>query len=711
MTIVVSSLGFPRIGPRRELGGALESFWSGKIGAHGLLEDAAGLRAAAWVRQKAAGISCIPSNDFSLYDHVLDTAVMVGAIPEAYGWKGGKVSLKTYFAMARGTALKKRAWFGTNYHYVVPEFEEGQGFSPASTKAVDEFLEAKSLGFHTRPVLLGPLTFLLLGKKDDGFDPLTLLPQLLAVYAQILRKLEAAGADWVQMDEPMLVGDLDGDVRRAYGTAYAMLTTAAPRLKLMLATYFGSLDANLDVALELPVAGLHVDLASAPGQLGALVAKAPKHLVLSLGVVDGRNIWRTDLTAALDQLEPLVQMLGRDRVQLASSCSLMHVPFDLDRETVLPPGLKSSLAFSVQKLDELGTLGRALNNGRAAVNNLLAASDWAAAWRERDTTICDPAVARRIAAVTPSMVRRPGTINARRKLQNSALALPDFPTTIVGDLPHTDQVRRAHRAFADAALSDGDYEAFLRKETEEAVRWQDGIGLDVLVHGGFERSDLVEYLGERLDGFAVTKHGWVQSHGASCVRPPILFGDVKRMRPMTVTWATYAQSHTKKPVKALLVGPVTMLQRSFVRRDAQRNLICCQIALALRDEMVDLENAGIRVIQVDEPGIEHGAPMQREARKEFLGWAVECFRIATAGASNRTQIHSHVNCADRDPMIAEAIRALDVDVLAIEPVSPADVAPNANRIAFQSLEGRQWDEVEPALMQMVNAAKRLRGRR
>ena len=776
MSVVVSTLGFPRIGPRRELKKSLESYWAGKTTAKALLEDASGLRAAAWARLKAAGVTHIPSNDFSLYDHVLDTTAMVGALPEVYGWKGGKIPLDTYFAMARGTrgtpgdeacahhghdhgapaqglpALEMTKWFDTNYHYMVPEFVKGQTFSLASTKPLDEFLEAKSLGVHTRPVLLGPVTYLLLGKsKDPTLEPLSLLRSLLPVYIEILRKLEAAGADWVQIDEPALVLDLDDKARAALGMAYATFFSAAPRLKLMLATYFGALGDNLETALELPVAGLHVDLVRAPEQLDAVLAKAPADLVLSLGVIDGRNVWRADLPAVLDRLEPVVAARGTDKIVLAPSCSLLHVPVDLGQEDALDEDLKSWLAFAVQKVNELATLGQALNQGRAAVKDALSASARAASARKTSPKIHDPAVKQRMAAVTSSMARRHGPFEARRALQRRELALPVFPTTTIGSFPQTEGVRKARAAHAKGALSDAEYQAYLRKETESAVRWQEEIGIDVLVHGEFERNDMVQYFGEQLSGYAFTKHAWVQSYGSRYVRPPIIFGDVARPHPMTVEWSAYAQSLTGKPMKGMLTGPVTMLQWSFVRDDIPRSDTCRQIALALRDEVVDLEAAGIRVIQIDEPAIREGLPLRKADWKAYLDWAVECFRLSASGVGDRTQIHTHM-CYSEFNDIIDSIGAMDADVISIETARskmelleafttyryPNEIGPgvydihaprlppvdemadllakakdrlSANQIWVNpdcGLKTRKWEEVKPALVNMVEAARRLR---
>ncbi|MGH7015111.1 MAG: 5-methyltetrahydropteroyltriglutamate--homocysteine S-methyltransferase [Stellaceae bacterium] len=772
MSIIVSTLGFPRIGPRRELKTALESHWSGKITAQALLNDAAALRAVTWARQHTAGVTHIPSNDFSLYDHVLDTSVMVGAIPSIYGWAGGEISLDTYFAMARGThggedaeddsghethnhglpALEMTKWFDTNYHYMVPEFVQGQRFTLASTKPIDEFLEAKGQGYHTRPVLLGPVTYLLLGKsRDTNFDLLSLLPGLLPIYVEILRRLGAAGADWVQIDEPALVLDLDDRARTAFRVAYSTFAQAAPSIKLLLTTYFGALGDNHDTALNLPIAGLHFDLVRAPDQLDAVIKKAPANLVLSLGLIDGRNVWRANLPALLDRVEPLVKRRGLDKLILAPSCSLLHVPVDLQQETELDPDLKSWLAFAIQKVEELTVLGQALNEGRDAVAGILATSAQAAAARKISPKIHNPAVQRRMATVTRDMSRRHAVFEKRRRLQHERLALPAFPTTTIGSFPQTAEVRKARAAHTQGTLSDANYIGYLRKETEAAVRWQEEIGIDVLVHGEFERNDMVQYFGEQLAGYVFTKHGWVQSYGSRYVRPPIIFGDVSRPKPMTVEWSAYAQSLTTRPMKGMLTGPVTMLQWSFVRDDQPRDQTCRQIALALRDEVVDLEKAGIRIIQIDEPAIREGLPLRKIEWQAYLDWAVECFRLSASGVADETQIHTHMCYSEFNDIMA-SIGAMDADVISIETARskmelleaftnyhyPNEIGPGVYDIHAPRLPGvqemtdllikaskrlaadqiwvnpdcglktRKWEEVRPALVNMVQAATRMR---
>jgi 5-methyltetrahydropteroyltriglutamate--homocysteine methyltransferase len=672
MTATVATLGFPRIGPRRELKSALERYWSGKSDRDALLGVAAELRAAAWRRQRALGADHIPSNDFSLYDHVLDTAVMVGALPPGHGWSGGQVDLDTYFAVARGAddgcghghaAAEMTKWFDTNYHYLVPELAPGQTFELASTKPVDEFLEAQALGVATRPVLLGPVTFLKLAKsRQAGFDPRDLLADLLPVYADVLIRLADAGADWVQVDEPCLVLDLDDRDRASLHVAYAALAHAEPRLKLMLATYFGGLGDNLVTALALPIAGLHLDLVRAPEQLDQL-AGAPPELTLSLGVVDGRNVWRADLEAILDRLAPLA---AHDRdLQLAPSCSLLHCPIDLALEKDLDAEVRDWLAFACQKIAELTVLAKALNDGRASVAEPLAVSRAAAQARRSSPKIHDPAVTARLAAVTGAMAGRTSPYPVRRALQQNIIALPSFPTTTIGSFPQTEAVRKTRARHDKGELDGAGYEAFLREETARAVAWQSDLGLDVLVHGEFERNDMVQYFGEQLAGFAFTRHAWVQSYGSRCVRPPILYGDVSRPAPMTVGWWRYAQSLTDKPMKAMLTGPVTILNWSFVRDDLPRAEVCRQIALAIRDEVADLEAAGAKIIQIDEAALREGLPLRRRDWAAYLDWAVESFRLAAAGAGDATQVHTHMCYSEFNDFIG-AIAAMDADVISIE---------------------------------------------
>ncbi len=763
-SLPVSTLGVPRIGPRRELKNALESYWSGQSDAAALEAAAAGLRVASWARQKSLGVTHLPCGDFSLYDHVLDTCAMVGAIPEIYGWKGGPLPLDIYFAMARGRegdvygrskgvpALEMTKWFDTNYHSMVPELARGQRFSLASTAIIDQHAEAKALGFQTRPVLLGPVTFLSLAKsKDESFAPLSLLADLLPIYAEVLRRLAANGAAWVQIDEPCLVTDLGDAEREALRRAYELFAREVPGLKILLAAYFGGLGENLELAVGLPVSGLHLDLVRAPEQLDAALAKAPAELVLSLGAIDGRNVWRANLPEILDRLEPAVARRGVAAFEIAPSCSLLHVPIDLQLEPELDPDLREWLAFAVQKIGELKVLAQALAQGREAVSEELAESAAAAARRQASVQVNDPAVAARSAAFSPEMTRRASVFAERSRVQQESLRLPLFPTTTIGSFPQTIAVRRARAAHAKGTLADADYQDFLRREIAATVRWQEEAGFDVLVHGEFERNDMVQYFGEQLSGFAFTQNAWVQSYGSRYVRPPVIFGDVSRRRPMTVEWWSYAQSLTGKPLKGMLTGPVTILNWSFVRDDVPRSRVCRQIALAIRDEVRDLEEAGARAIQIDEAALREGLPLRRAEWPAYLEWAVECFRLASAGAADATQIHTHMCYSEFNDILA-SIAAMDADVLSIETSRPKmelldafrtfdypnqigpgvyDIhsprVPDAGEIferlslARERLEDgqlwvnpdcglktRRWEEVRPALLNLVAAARRLR---
>ena len=667
---IAANLGFPRIGARRELKRAVEDYWAGRIDEDALHETARGLRRNAWLLQRDAGIEHIPSNDFSFYDHVLDTAAMLGAVPSRFGHDDGPVSLDTYFAMARGAAkapaMEMTKWFDTNYHYIVPEFEEGQTFRLSSTQHLDHYLEAKALGIETRPVLLGPITFLLLGKmQEPGRDRLSLLSGIVPVYAEALRQLSDAGAEWVQMDEPALGLTLDNRVRAALGQAYAALAASAPRLKMLVAVYFSGLRENLRTALALPTAGVHLDLARDPGQLDEALHKLGPDKVLSLGVVDGRNVWRTDLEQAMAPLERAASVLGAGRLMVAPSCSLLHAPVDLELETELDPEMRSWLAFAAQKVREVSHLTQAINGGRGQAAAAFADNAKAMAARRSSPRIHDPAVKERAASVTPQMLARNSAFGVRREAQRGAVELPLYPTTTVGSFPQTGEIRRIRAAYRRGGASERRYREFLRSEIRRVIQFQEELGLDVLVHGEPERNDMVEYFGEQMNGFLHTSNGWVQSYGSRCVKPPVIFGDVSRPHPITVRWAKYAQSLSQKPVKGMLTGPVTMLQWSFVRDDQPRSETCRQLALAIRDEVNDLERAKIRIIQIDEPAIREGLPLRQEDWDEYLTWAVESFRLASSGVADHTQIHTHM-CYAAYGEIIDSIAALDADVISME---------------------------------------------
>jgi 5-methyltetrahydropteroyltriglutamate--homocysteine methyltransferase len=763
---IASNLGFPRIGPRRELKFALEKFWAGDLDEAGLQAEAAVLRAAQWRLQAGLGVSHVPSNDFSLYDHVLDTACMLGAIPDGYGWRGGPVSMATYFALARGArgsaaehaagitdklpALEMTKWFDTNYHYLVPRLRHGQRFELTGNRPGAMFREAQALGLRTRPVLLGPVSFLLLSKTDDGSDPLHLLGALLPVYTQILAELAEAGAAWVQIDEPALVLDPTEKARVAFALAYGRLSQGAAS-NILLTSYFGDLGDNLATALRLPVAGLHLDMVRGAGQLEEVLATARPDLWLSLGVVDGRSVWRNDLSATLTTLQRVAAARGTRRLMIAPSCSLLHVPVDLEQETGLDRELKPWLAFAVQKLREISLLARALDEGEAAIAPALEASDKAARSRRESARVHDRAVAERLAAATPAMEQRLSPFPSRRELQRQRLNLPMFPTTTIGSFPQTPDVRQARAALARGTLAQEGYDRAIAGWIDEAVRWQEQVGIDVLVHGEFERNDMVKYFGEQLAGYAFTKHGWVQSYGSRCVAPPIIWGDVSRPAPMTVRWSAYAQSRTTLPMKGMLTGPVTMLQWSFVRDDMSHETVCRQIALAIRDEVADLEAAGIPIVQIDEPAFREGLPLRQQDHPDYLRWAVACFRLCSSGVRDETQIHTHM-CYSEFNDIMPAIAAMDADAISIETTRsrmellnvfsesayPNEIGPGIwdihsprvpetqemielLHLARKRLEDwqiwvnpdcglktRKWEEVRPAVASMVAAARALR---
>jgi len=760
---VLSNLGYPRIGLHRELKKALEGYWKGNRSREDLLFNAAEIRKHNWQLQAEAGIEHIPSNDFSLYDQVLDTIAMLGAVPERYrsvSGQGEQVDLDAYFAMARGVqnaagldipAMEMTKWFDTNYHYIVPELAPDQSFHLASSKAVDEYREAKALGIETRPVLLGPVSFLLLSKStDDGEVSLDLLEGLLPVYGQVLTQLAEAGAEWVQVDEPYLVMDLSREDQAAFQRAYGFLSQLSTRPGILAATYFGALQDNLELAVNLPVEALHLDLVRGSGQLSEALAQVPEDKILSLGLVDGRNIWRTDLDKAAVFLQQAIERLGTERVWVGPSCSMLHVPQDLALESGLDEELRGWLVFARQKLDEITALGRIANGEEDRAAEALRLSRETAASRSSSSRIHNPQVAERLAGLTNDMRRRNAPY-AERKTAQRDLGLPLLPTTTIGSFPQTREVRQNRAKFRKSEISYDIYEAFVRAEINRTIRFQEEAGLDVLVHGEAERNDMVQYFGEQLAGFAFTRHGWVQSYGSRYVRPPVIFGDVHRPQPMTVKWARYAQSQTEIPVKGMLTGPITILQWSFVRDDQPRADTCRQIALAIRDEVQDLEAAGIRVIQIDEPALREGLPLRVAERKAYLEWAVDSFHLAADGVEDRTQIHTHM-CYSEFNEIIESIAAMDADVISIEASRskmelldafvnfqyPNEIGPgvydiHSPRVPSQEemedllrkalqvipaerlwvnpdcgLKTRGWAEVEPALKAMVAAAKMLR---
>ncbi len=758
---ISSILGYPRIGRDRELKHACESFWKGSLPEAALRETGATLRRAHWAAQRRAGIDLIPVNDFSFYDQVLDAIALVGAVPERYQWQGETVDLAAYFAMARGaqqagldvTAMEMTKWFDTNYHYIVPEWHAGQRFRLASTKPFDELAEAQAAGVPAKPVLVGPFTLTLLGKAGDEGGNLDLLGETLdgvvEVYGEVIERLAAAGASWIQLDEPCLVQDRTLEELAALRRAYTRLAARKGAARLLVATYFGHVGESYESLAALPVDAVGLDLVRGRENLDLLRGHGfPGDKLLAAGVVDGRNVWRTNLEAALDVLDAVSTLVPPERLIVTPSCSLLHVPYDATREEGLDAEVRGWLAFAEQKLAEVVTLTRALNEGRTAVAAELRAS--AAAARERATSprARDATVQARMAgdgaAARPSYAQR-------RQVQRAKLNLPLLPTTTIGSFPQTAQVRRVRRRFEAGEITEREYDRFIEEAIADAIARQEELGLDVLVHGEFERNDMVQYFGEQLSGFAFTRHGWVQSYGSRCVRPPIIYGDVSRPAPMTVRWSAYAQSITEKPVKGMLTGPVTILNWSFVRNDQPRSETCRQIALALKDEVADLERAGLRAIQIDEPALREGLPLRKADWEAYLAWAVACFKLAASGAGPATQVHTHM-CYSAFDDIIDAIAALDADVLSIEnsrsggellrvfrrtgydkEIGPGVYDIHSPRVPGEDeivamlratlevlpadrvwvnpdcgLKTRTWDEVTPALAHMVAAARRLR---
>ncbi len=751
-----ASLGYPRIGRDRQLKKATESFWKGELDNSALKAVGAQIRKTNWFFQKEAGIDIIPSNDFSFYDQSLDMAVLLGVIPARFGWNGGQIDFDTYFAMARGSknipAMEMTKWFDTNYHYIVPEFSKNQKFKLSSDKPFEEYQEARSLGIHTQPVLIGPVTFLRLGKTRQGnLSGLSLLDAVLPVYTEILKKLKTLGAESVQMDEPILVTDLDAETKRAYLKTYETFSEEVPDLPLALTTYFGGLGKNLKLVSSLPVHGLHVDMVRTPEEGKKIAEELPKDMLLSLGIVDGRNIWKNDFRRSIDLLKPVVKKKGSDKCIIASSCSLLHAPLDLELENTLDKELKSWFSFSAQKLEEIDLIRKALVHGEKSIHRKLGENKRTINDRKKSERIHNKKIKTRIRGIKPSDYRRDSPFKIRQVIQKEILGLPLLPTTTIGSFPQTSEVRQKRALFKKKGLSREKYETFLKEKIKEAVQRQIEIGLDVLVHGEPERNDMVEYFGEQLEGFAFTQNGWVQSYGTRYVKPPIIFGDVARPKPMTVDWITYAQSLTEKLMKGMLTGPITILQWSFVRDDQPRSETAKQIALAIRDEARDLEEAGIKVIQIDEPAIREGLPLRKSEWVGYLKWAVDSFRLASSGVQDKTQIHTHM-CYSEFNDIIRWIAAMDADVISIETSRsqmellnafvkfhyPNEIGPGvydihsprvpstkeielllkkaADLIPVRNLwvnpdcglKTRSWNETIPSLQAMVTAAKSMR---
>lgn len=768
-----NNLGYPRIGEKRELKKATEAYWKGKLSRDDLLETARELRRRHWIKQQQAGIDGIPSNDFSFYDQMLDMSCLLGNIPPRFQWSGSTVDLDTMFSIARGgrsrestnshastngktpqVASEMTKWFDTNYHYIVPEFSPSTQFKTASSKIFDEFQEALTLGIKTRPVLIGPVTYLALGKgptqDTTPFNRFTLLERLLPVYKEVLRKLADLGAEWVQLDEPILTLDLTPEQRGHLRTAYNALATAHTDLNLLVATYFGELRDNLDTLLSLPVTAIHIDAVRGRKEIDRILKTLPKDKTLSLGIVDGRNVWRNDFTDSLDLLKKAQAACGDERLIIAPSCSLMHSPVTLRNEPQLDTELKSWLAFSDEKLEEITTLRNILDRNTDTFTTLENNQKAIAAHR-KSPRIHNPTVKQRTAAITQADLHRTSTFSKRREAQHTQLNLPPFPTTTIGSFPQTEIVRQMRTRYRREEISIEDYEHFIEQEIERCVRFQEKIGIDILVHGEFERNDMVEYFGQKLQGFAFTQNGWVQSYGSRYVKPPILYGDVSRPKPMTVRWSQYAQSLTSKPMKGMLTGPVTILQWSFVRNDQPRRQTAQQVALAIRDEVTDLENAGIRVIQIDEPAFREGLPLRKANWGHYLDWGTKAFRLSSSSVKDGTQIHTHM-CYSEFNDIIEAIADLDADVITIETSRsnmelleafvtfkyPNEIGPGVydihsprvpKAVEMENLMGkakavlppqnlwvnpdcglktRQWEEVQLALANMIQAARSLR---
>jgi 5-methyltetrahydropteroyltriglutamate--homocysteine methyltransferase len=745
-------LGFPRIGAQRELKFALEAYWQGHSDEASLLRIGAELRLRHWRLQQAAGLDLITVGDFAWYDQLHNLTALFSATPTRFGGHDAQVDLPTYFAMARGTAaqpaLAMKKWFDSNYHYLVPELDATTRFQLNPTWLLPEVREAQALQRPIKVVLPGPLTYLWLASAPAGFDKLQLLPGLVAAYQTLLAALNTMEVAWVQIDEPILALDLPPQWLAAFPDSYRQLSHHSPAL--LLATYFGSVAAHAELLRQLPVAGVHLDKVRAPEQLADVLHHWPKNRVLSLGVVDGRNVWRSDLAVILNDLQAVHAALGA-YLWISASCSLLHSPVDLSLETRLDPELRSWLAFATQKLDELAVLKLALNEGAGSVRHELAAVSEALARRKHSMRTYRSEVRARVSALTPQHSKRQSVFNTRIAVQRAALQLPLLPTTTIGSFPQTVQIRQARAAYKQGQMSEADYQAAMRSAIQAAVSRQEALGLDVLVHGEAERNDMVEYFGEQLEGYAFSEYGWVQSYGSRCVKPPIIYGDISRPHDMTVAWSCYAQSLSDKPMKGMLSGPITMLQWSFVRDDLPRNQVALQLALALRDEVCALEAAGIRVIQIDEPAIREGLPLQQAQWQAYLDWAVQAFRICSAGVRDATQIHTHM-CYSEFKDILPSIAAMDADVITIETSRsrmqlldafaefryPNDIGPGlydihsprvptreemqqllqralrvipAERLWINpdcGLKTRNWSETEAALTNMVATAKVLR---
>lgn len=759
--MLTQNLGYPRIGSQRQLKKACEQYWAGKITLGELKEIARKIKEANWQTQLDAGIDLIPCNDFSFYDHVLDTSLMLGVIPRRYTPLLSKVTANNeydlYFAMARGyqkdgldiTAMEMTKWLDTNYHYIVPEFTANQAFSLFNENVFGEYISAKKmLGQKAKPVLVGPVSYLLLGKeKEDGFERVDLIKKLVPVYIEIINRLKQLGAEWIQLDEPCLALDLSKKEKEAFEFAYRAIANRVSGVKLLVATYFEALLDNTQLAVDLPVAALHIDLVRAPEQLDEVLTLSPDNLQLSLGVVDGRNVWKNDYERSLNLINKAIEKLGTDRIIIAPSCSLLHSPIDLDGETSIEPEIKNWMAFAKQKLNEFCELKRIVEGNK----ELLEANKIAIESRRASQKVHKRVVKERVATLTQTSAARNSSFPVRQHIQRERFNLPALPTTTIGSFPQTDDIRQLRAKFKKRDLTLEQYEKQIEQATIDVIRWQEEIDLDVLVHGEFERNDMVEYFGEQLDGFLFTKNGWVQSYGSRCVKPPVIYGDVSRPKDMTVRWTKFAAAQTNKPMKGMLTGPVTILQWSFVRDDQSRETTTNQIAFAIHDEVLALEAAGIGIIQIDEAAIREGLPLRKAKHPDYLNWAVKAFRITASGVKDETQIHTHM-CYSEFNNIIEHIAAMDADVITIETSRsqmellqafakfkyPNEIGPGvydihsprvptteemasllvkaAELLPVQhlwvnpdcGLKTRKWPETKAALINMVAAAKKAR---
>ena len=749
-------IGYPRIGAHRETKKAVEAYWAKEITQDQLMAKIADIKSDCWKAQQDAGLDWITVGDFSLYDHVLDMAAMLGVVPERYGRVHGSIDIDTIFRMARGRAptgedtiaCEMTKWFDTNYHYIVPELEENQAFKLSTSQLFDDIKAAKQQGCAVKPTILGPISFLWLAKMKSGQDKFKLIDNLIPAYGEILNRIKEQGVEWVQIEEPILALDLSAQVQSLFDSVYRRLRIEG--LKVLVATYFEGLKDNLNVACDLPVEGLHIDLVRDPEQLQGVLDRLSSNKVLSVGLIDGRNIWRANLRDKMTVLEQVIKY-RRENVWVSSSCSLLHCPVDLENETKLPGHIKNWLAFAKQKLNEITVLTKGCQQGTSSIEMSLKESDAAARDRAQSEHIHKNDVKARVSGITSKETQRLADYSVRAKTQREQLKLPLFPTTTIGSFPQTSEIRVARRDFKAGKIDICDYETKMKQEIQDVVRFQEEVGLDVLVHGEPERNDMVEYFGELLDGFAFTQNGWVQSYGSRCVKPPVIYGDVARTRAMTTSWSEYAQSLTQKPMKGMLTGPVTILCWSFVRDDQPREQTAKQIALALRDEVSDLEMRGIRIIQIDEPAFREGLPLRKSDWQYYLKWAVNAFKLATAGAQNATQIHTHMCYCEFNDVI-EWIAALDADVITIETSRsamellqafesfkyPNEIGPGvydihsprvpsvaemenllgkatqvipASRLWVNpdcGLKTRGWEETREALSNMVNAARRVR---